>query len=128
MRAVPGLGFIRKTGLPKKERDPESERGARRGTDERRTRMAKARLNVKLVAGCVLLLGSAGPALAQQVTVDQLLQYRPIQSGVVYTIPTAEEKALCKVQVYRGPRQGSTGYLLLDAKGQPLRRFFDSNG
>src|SRR4051794_13059155 len=91
--------------------------------------MAKARLNVKLLAGCVLLLGSAGPALAQRATPEQILQYRPIQNGVVYTIPTtAEEKAGCKVEVFRGTAANSTGYILYDAKRQPLRRFFDSNG
>src|SRR5689334_22720420 len=90
--------------------------------------MAKARLNLKQLAGCVLLLGAAGPALAQRATPDQILQYRPIQTGVSYSSPTAEERAACKVEVFRGQRPNSTGYVLYDAKKQPLRKFFDSNG
>jgi thiol-disulfide isomerase/thioredoxin len=89
--------------------------------------MAKARMGVGLVAGC-LLLGGAAPAWAQGVTVAQLLAVQPKQQGIACTTPTPAEYASCQVKLIRGSQPGSTGYLLLDSAGKPIRRFFDSNG
>ncbi len=81
------------------------------------------------VMGCLVGCGStvaAGPVSAA--TVAQVLQFQPRQHGVVCSTPTTEEQRGCEVKVVAGTRQGSSGYLLLDARKQPLRRFFDSNG
>jgi hypothetical protein len=54
--------------------------------------------------------------------------YRPKQT-VVITTPSAQEQESCKVELVRGPKgSNATGWLLRDAKGQPLRRYFDTNG
>jgi hypothetical protein len=76
--------------------------------------------------GC-LLLGITTPAWADP-TVAQMLAYRPKQEGVSISTPTEAEQASCQVKLVRGTRQGSSGWLLLDGKGNGLRRFFDSNG
>src|SRR5260370_14051092 len=89
--------------------------------------MAKARMASGLLAGCMLLWGGAGPALAQP-SVAQMLQYKPRQQGVACSTPTPEEQAGCKVTLEQGSRPGSNGWILLDAQGRKLRRFFDSNG
>src|SRR5262249_28835689 len=47
--------------------------------------------------------------------------------GIVYTMRTPQEEAGCKVELDKGQGNAS-GWLLRDAKGLPLRRFFDSNG
>jgi thiol-disulfide isomerase/thioredoxin len=88
--------------------------------------MAKARVGVGLVVGC-LLLGGASPAWAAP-TVAQMLAYRPKQEGVEITTPTPDQYGGCEVKLINGSRPGSSGWLLLDSKKQPLRRFFDSNG
>jgi hypothetical protein len=76
--------------------------------------------------GC-LLLAITTPAWADP-TVAQMLAYRPKQEGVTISTPTDAEQAGCQVKLVRGSRPGSSGWLLLDANGKPLRRFFDSNG
>src|SRR5262249_30555005 len=40
---------------------------------------------------------------------------------------TAQEQSGCTVKLVKGPGKAS-GWMLLDPKGQPLRRFFDTNG
>jgi hypothetical protein len=89
--------------------------------------MAKSRVGVGLVVGC-LLLGGASPAWAVPPTVKQMLAYRPRQEGVAISTPAPEEYASCKVKLVTGGRPGSSGWLLLDSGDRPLRRFFDSNG
>src|SRR5438067_7021966 len=89
--------------------------------------MAKARMASGLLAGCLLLWGGAAQALAQP-SVAQMLQYKPRQQGVVYSTPSPEEQASCKVTLEQGGRPGSNGWVLLDAQSRKLRRFFDSNG
>lgn len=89
--------------------------------------MAKARMASGLLAGCLLVLGGAAPALAQP-TVAQMLGFKPRQEGVVCSMPTPEEQADCKVQLEKGQRPGSSGWILLDAQGRKMRRYFDSDG
>ena len=57
-----------------------------------------------------------------------MLGYRPRQPGVDYCRPTAEEQKHLTLKVIVGDRPKTTGWLLLDAEGRPMRRFFDSNG
>ena len=93
--------------------------------------MATARVAAGLLATCVLLGGvTAEPARAQSNAdkITAILNYRPRQEGVAISTPTPDEVASCKLEVIRGSRPGSTGYLLKDAQGRTLRRFFDSDG
>jgi tetratricopeptide (TPR) repeat protein len=87
--------------------------------------MAKARMAVGLLAGCLLLSGAT--AGAANPTVQQILAYHPRQEGVAISTPTPEEYARCQVKVVTG-KNGSSGYVLLDPNGRMLRRFFDTNG
>ncbi|HYT88428.1 MAG TPA: thioredoxin-like domain-containing protein [Gemmataceae bacterium] len=90
--------------------------------------MAKARVASGLLAGCLLLWGGAATAQAQQPTVAQMLTFKPRQEGIAISTPTKEEEANCKVELVRGQQPGSSGWLLLDPQGRPMRRFFDSDG
>lgn len=89
--------------------------------------MAKAGLGVKLAAGCLLLLSATTSAEAAP-TVAQMLSYKPRQEGVAIETPLASELAACEVKLVTGSQPGSSGWLLLGPRKQPLRRFFDSNG
>jgi thiol-disulfide isomerase/thioredoxin len=90
--------------------------------------MAKARMGPGLLAGCLatlnLFLGSTAFA-ANLPTVKQMLSYQPKQEGVPFTTPTQQEESACKVEFIKGQRQGS-GYVLRDARGLPLRRFYNT--
>jgi hypothetical protein len=57
-----------------------------------------------------------------------MLSYKPRQQGIVYSTPAAQEQEACKVELVSGTRPGTSGWLLRDPRGLPLRRFFDSNG
>ena len=91
-----------------------------------------------LLAGFVLLTGSVTAALAQggnapkrtPPTPAQMLDARlaPKHDDVTISTPTADELAGCTVQQVVGQTPGSSGWLLLDAKKQPLRRFFATTG
>jgi hypothetical protein len=89
--------------------------------------MAKARVGAGLMVGCFFLWGGAAPAWAAP-TVAEMLSFRPKQDGVNYSTPTAQEQEACTVKLLPGAKRGSSGWLLSDASGRPLRRFFDSNG
>jgi hypothetical protein len=90
--------------------------------------MGKTQYGAGLVLSCVLVAGSAEVAKAQDPRVAKILNYKPHQEGVVYTIPTAQQQAGLKLELVTGSQPGSNGWLLVDSQGQPLRRFFDSNG
>ncbi len=89
--------------------------------------MAKARMGAGLVAGCLLLWGGAASVWAAP-TAAEILRIRPKQDGVVHTTPAPQEQSACKVELVQGAQRGSSGWLLRDARGLPLRRFFDTNG
>jgi hypothetical protein len=67
---------------------------------------------------------------AQEPTVAQMLSlYRPRQANVTISTPSAQEQDACKVELVRGTKGSTaTGWLLRDGRGQPLRRYFDTNG
>jgi tetratricopeptide (TPR) repeat protein len=73
-----------------------------------------------------LLTVSVGPAAAAP-TVAEMLRFTPDYEVPIST-PTAEEYASCEVKLVTGSRPGSSGWALLDAKKQTLRRFFASGG
>lgn len=89
--------------------------------------MAKARMGAKLAAGCLVFFGGLAPAMAVP-TVAHMLSFKPHQEGITYSKPTEQEQQSCKVELVSGARQGSSGWLLRDPNGKPMRRFFASNG
>src|SRR5262245_13917416 len=91
------------------------------------TRMRKARVGAGLVAGCLLVCGGAAPAwAAAPPTVAQVLSIRPRQEGVSYSTPSPQEENQCKVEPVKWNGRQGGGWLLRDAKGQPLRRFVNT--
>jgi tetratricopeptide (TPR) repeat protein len=60
--------------------------------------------------------------------IEAVLAYQPRQPGVDYTKPTAEELKACTMKLIIGERPNSSGWLLLDPQGRPLRRFMDNTG
>ena len=82
--------------------------------------MAKARRQAGLLLSCLVLFGSTASAGAAP-TVAQMLSFRPKQEGVEITTPAAEEQARCKVELVKTGR--TSGWLLRDEKGEPLRRY-----
>ncbi|RMG41996.1 MAG: thioredoxin [Planctomycetota bacterium] len=59
-------------------------------------------------------------------TVEQTLQFRPVQPDVEYDRPDPSEYARCRVRAERYA-QGS-GWVVLGPAGQVLRRYVDTNG
>ncbi|MBI3822807.1 MAG: hypothetical protein HY289_09025 [Planctomycetes bacterium] len=83
----------------------------------------------KLLAGFLLLLGSVTQASAQPTPSEMLNpKLAPKFDDVSITTPTDAELRGCTVEVFKGSVPKAAGYILRDAKGQPLRRYFDSNG
>jgi len=91
-----------------------------------------------ILAGFVLLVGTISPAFAQGAgaqksktpTPTNMLDPRlgPKHDDVAISIPSADELAGCTVVQVFGQAKGASGWVLLDSKKQPLRRFFDSTG
>ncbi|MBI3407840.1 MAG: TlpA family protein disulfide reductase [Planctomycetes bacterium] len=88
--------------------------------------MARTTALKALVCGCLLLCVFTSPAWADP-TAAQMLSFKPSQD-VHITTPTADELATCEVQAVKNAKGNKIGWLLLDAKKQPLRGFIDSNG
>jgi hypothetical protein len=82
-----------------------------------------------LLAGLVVLAGSVGQAFAQP-TPAQMLDPKlaPKFDDVPMTVPTPDELKSCTVKLVNGATPKSNGWLLSDATGKPLRRYFDSTG
>lgn len=76
-----------------------------------------------LIAGLVLPVSSA---IAAGPTAQQALGLTPVQKGIEYDRPTAEEAAKCKIT----PQKFGTavGWIVEDSDGTVLRRFVDTNG
>jgi TolA-binding protein len=90
--------------------------------------MAKTRMGVRLAAGVLLSWSTAGFAGAANVTPAQLLGIQPKIPGAAYTTPASQDVETCKVELLAGAKSGSSAYVLKDARGQILRRFFDTDG
>jgi thiol-disulfide isomerase/thioredoxin len=65
-------------------------------------------------------------AQAASITADQALKLVPVQKGVEFDMPTAQEIPKCKVSVKK--MNGQDGWIVEDPSGKNLRRFIDSNG
>lgn len=90
--------------------------------------MLKARVGVKLVAGCLVCWGTAR-AQAATPTVAQMLGLQPSRpTEVAFSTPGPQELDTCKVELVSGSRPGSSGYVLRDPRGQLVRRYLDTNG
>src|SRR5947209_6876695 len=86
--------------------------------------MAKGRILGGLAAG-PLLLGTATYAAAQAPppsVADMLTFCEPKQKGIAISTPTADEQKACTVK----PATGAAGWVLLDPKNRPLRRYVAS--
>jgi hypothetical protein len=93
--------------------------------------MATARLTARWLTLCLVLASvTAAPARAQkrEATPEDVLNYRPRQEGVNISTPSADEVKACTIQVFKGSRPNSSGYLLKDPQGRILRRLFDQDG
>jgi hypothetical protein len=88
----------------------------------------KKRNGMYLVIACLVFATPIGTVHAQDARIAKILAYKPHQEGVAYTIPTPQQQAGLKLELVTGSQPGSNGWLLVDAQGQPLRRFFDTDG
>ncbi len=79
----------------------------------------------RLLAGCLVLLGSATSVIAQGPDAKTFLgdNFAPKQKNVDITTPAAAELAACTVDVSKGEVAGTTVYTVLDGRKQTLRRF-----
>jgi thiol-disulfide isomerase/thioredoxin len=79
----------------------------------------------RLSGTATLLAWGTTISAAPPPTPAQVLSFSPRQPGVDITTPTAEQISSCKVSKIQGKR--GIGWLLSDAAGNPLRRFYDAN-
>ncbi len=86
--------------------------------------MLRARVGAGLLAGCFLVC--VGTTQAAPPPASTMLKYHPKQDNIPLSTPAEAEVANCKVEAISGKTKGA-GWLLRDANGRPLRRFFDSN-
>ncbi len=95
----------------------------RTDAEPRSHRMASRIAVTGVLAWGVLAFAGSAPAAP---TVEQTLQFRPVQPGVEYDRPDPSEYARCQVRAERYA-QGS-GWVVLGPAGQVLRRYVDTNG
>ncbi|MCA9040184.1 MAG: TlpA family protein disulfide reductase [Planctomycetaceae bacterium] len=55
-----------------------------------------------------------------------VLKFKPVQEGIEYQTPTADEYPNCKVDVEKNGK--ASGWVVLGPQGEVLRRFTDTNG
>jgi peroxiredoxin len=87
--------------------------------------MARCRWGAKLLSA-LILMGLTGRGWSAGPTPEDLLKIRPKLDGIEMTTPAEAEIPALKVEVIKSEK--GSGYLLRDAQGRPLRRFFDSDG
>jgi hypothetical protein len=91
--------------------------------------MTKTPALPRFLAGIVLLLSGVTQAFADPTPSDMLdPKLAPKFEDVQLSTPGADELKNCSVKLVQGTTAKSNGWLLLDGKGLPLRRYFDSNG
>lgn len=88
------------------------------------TRKILQRASLASVIG--ILCALSAQVRADTVTVAQCLQLAPVQKGIDYDRPSAEEAAKCQVGPLSGGKQ--KGWLVQTADGTVLRKFIDTNG
>jgi thiol-disulfide isomerase/thioredoxin len=80
-----------------------------------------------VLAGLALFLMVAPVMADPPPSVEAMLRLKPRQPGVDVSTPTKEEYAQCTVKLETGSNNAS-GWVLFDAKQQPVRRFYDTRG
>jgi thiol-disulfide isomerase/thioredoxin len=80
-----------------------------------------------VLASLALFLLAAPVVADPPPSVERMLSLKPRQPGVDISTPTKEEFAQCEVKLESGGNN-SSGWVLLDAKKQPVRRFYDTRG
>ncbi len=69
---------------------------------------------------------SSSAAAAGKPSAAQALELKPLQAGVDFETPKADQAEKCTIQ--SESKEGVSGWVVLNPSGQPLRRFLDSNG
>ncbi|MBI1830225.1 MAG: hypothetical protein HYR84_02095 [Planctomycetes bacterium] len=85
----------------------------------------------RILAGFFVLLAGVTQAFAQGTPAPATMldaKLGPKFDDVHISVPTPEELKHCTVKLVHGAGPKSNGWLLLDGRGLPLRRYFDSNG
>jgi thiol-disulfide isomerase/thioredoxin len=79
-----------------------------------------------------LLVGASSVMTFAAPNPADILKFQPRQEGINITIPTEAQLESCKVELIKGTMvangKASSGWLLRDGQGKPVRRFFDSDG
>lgn len=93
--------------------------------------MARFRFGARTLAS-LTLLGALTPSTFAAPTAEQLLAYKPKQTGVDITSPTGQEIGTCtvdleKIKTLPGGKQ-ATAWVVKDASGRTLRKFHDTTG
>ncbi|NLX94637.1 MAG: redoxin domain-containing protein [Rhodopirellula sp.] len=65
-------------------------------------------------------------AVGANPSAEQALQLAPLQTDVDYAQPSNDEAAKCRIRAEK--EKGGVGWVVEDANGMTLRRFFDTNG
>lgn len=86
----------------------------------------RKRLHLAYLAALATLHLSFSALDAAKPTADQALRLRPIQSGVDFDMPSAEESAKCTVE--SKSEAEAAGWIVYAPSGRVLRRFVDTNG
>lgn len=90
------------------------------------------RFGFRALAALTLLGGLAQVGLAAPPTVEQILAYKPKQTGVEVSTPTAAEAAACTVELEKGKAlaggKQATAWVLKDGQGRVVRKFHDTTG
>lgn len=77
-----------------------------------------------LLAGCLLSLASSAQAAAP--TAVDALKLAPVQTGIEYDVPSADDVKNCKINPEKIGKM--TAWVVRDPNGVILRQFSDSNG
>jgi len=94
--------------------------------------MGKLRIGTRLLAGLLLLSGVSSVQAADPTAAQLLSLFQPRQPGIAISTPAEAELPACKVELIKGTKtvNGKTpsGWLLRDARRQPVRCFLDTDG
>ncbi len=82
--------------------------------------------SVRSTIGLALAAALASQALANP-TAQQALRLAPVQKGVEYSQPSAEEAAQCRIESQK-LEAGASAWVVSDPNGLILRMFVDTNG
>jgi Thioredoxin-like len=94
--------------------------------------MGKLRIGFRLLAALVLLTGLAQASVAAEVTIEQVLRFKPAQRDVDVSTPTSAEVASCTLKLEDGKSladgKSTTAWVVRDAQGRIVRKFHDTTG